>query len=91
MQEEDSVIQSILTNTCEVGKDVSESSVLELITYEECDTSCTLFKGPKNRCSLLPYGLETSPISEIAMVESTISVELSKGHKLHVNPKLKST
>ena len=87
LQEEDSVIQSILTNTCIVGKDVSESSVLELITYE-CDTSCTLLKELENLCSLLPCELEGSPISKIVMVESTIPVELSKGHKLHVNPQL---
>ena len=70
---------------------MSESSVLELITYEECDTSCTLFKEPKNLCSLLPCKLKENPISEISMVESTIPIELSKGHKLHVNPKLTST
>ena len=67
-----------------------ESFVLELIMYEECDTSCTLLKEYKNLCSLLPYELEGSPISEIAMVESIIPIELSKGHKLHVNPKLTS-
>ena len=74
-----------------VGKDVSESSVLELITYEECDKSCTLFKEPENICSLLPCELETIPISKNAMVESTTTVELSKGHKLYVNSKLTST
>ena len=50
LQEEDSVLQSILANTCVVEKDVSESSVLELITYEECDKSCTLFKEPEIIC-----------------------------------------
>ena len=53
LQEEDSILESILTNTCVVRKDVSESSMLELITYEECDKSCTLFKEPKILCSLL--------------------------------------
>ena len=74
-----------------VGKDVSESSMLELITYEECDKSCTLFKELEIICSLLPCELEASPISEISMIESNTIVELSKGHKLHVNPKLTST
>ena len=50
LQEEYLVFQSILTNTYVVGKDVSESSMLELITYEECDKSFTLFKEPKNLC-----------------------------------------
>ena len=46
LQEEDLVLQSILTNSCVVEKDVSESSVLELITYEECGENCTLLKEP---------------------------------------------
>lgn len=73
-----------------VEKDVSESSMIELITYEECDKSCTLFKELEIICSLLPCELEASPISIFFMIESTTTVELSKGHKLHVNPKLTS-
>ena len=46
LQEEDSVLQSILINTCVVEKDIFESSSLELITYEECDENCTLLKEP---------------------------------------------
>ena len=91
LKEEYLVLHSILTNTCVVGKDVFESSVLELITYEECDKSYTLFKEPKFFCSLLPCELESSPISEAAMIDTTTTVELTKGHKLHVNPKLTST
>ena len=30
----------------------------------------------------------TSPISKAMMVDLTTTVELSKGHNLHVNPKL---
>ena len=74
-----------------VEKNLFESFVLELITYEECDKSCTLFKEPKILCSLLPCELETSLISEVSMIDSTTTVELTKGHKLHVNPKLTST
>ena len=44
LQEEDSVLQSILTNNCVVEKDVSESSMLELTTYEECNENCTPLK-----------------------------------------------
>ena len=46
LQEEDLVIESILNNTCVIDKDVSNSSVLELITYEECDQGCFLPKEP---------------------------------------------
>ena len=80
--QEDLIIQRILTNTCVVGKGVFESFVLELITNEECDESCILFKEPKFFCPLLPCELETSPISEGAMIDSTITIELTKGHKL---------
>ena len=52
LQEEDSVLQSILTNTCLVEKDVSESFVLELIIYEECDKNSTLLKEPEILCPL---------------------------------------
>lgn len=88
MPDEDSVVQSILTNSCVVEKDVSESSVLELITYEECGENCTFLKEPDILHQLLPCELEASLISKAAMIESTTTVELSKGHNLHVNPKL---
>ena len=91
LQEEDSVPQSILTNSCVLEKDVSESSMLELTTYEEYDDNCTLLKEPNILHQLLPCELEASPIFEAAMIESTTTVELSKGHNLHVNPKLTST
>ena len=87
LQEEDSVLQSILTNSCVVEKDVSESFVLELITYEECGENCTLPKELDILHQLLPCELEASPISEVAVIESTTTVELSKGHNLHVNLK----
>ena len=91
LQEEDSVLQSILTNICVVEKDVSESFVLELITYKECDENCTLLKEPDILHELLPCELEAIPISKAIMMESTTTVELSKGHNLHVNPKLTPT
>ena len=46
LYEEHLVLQSILTNNCVVEKDVSESSMLELTTYEECDENYTLLKEP---------------------------------------------
>ena len=91
LQEEDLVLQSILTNTCVVGKYVSESSMLELITYEEFDKNSTLLKEPEILCSILPCELEASPIFEAAMIDSTTTIELTKGHKLHVNHKLTPT
>ena len=74
-----------------VEKDVFESSVLELITYEECGENCTLFKEHDILHPLLLCELEASLISKAAMIESTTTIELSKGHNLHVNPKLSST
>ena len=74
-----------------VEKDVSKSSVLELITYEECGEHCTLLKEPDILHQLLPCELEASPISKASMIESTTTIELSKGHRLHVNPKLTFT
>ena len=71
-----------------VEKDVSKSSVLELITYEKCGEDCTLLKEHDILYQLLPCELEASPISEATMIESTTAVELSKGHNLHVNLKL---
>ena len=91
LQEEDSVIQSILPNTFVVEKDVSNSSMLELTTYEECNESCILLKEPYIIHQLLPCEFDTSPISKAAMKESTTTIELSKGHNLHVNPKLSCT
>ena len=91
LQEEYSVLQSILTNTFVVEKDVSESYVLELITYEECDKNCTFLKESKILCSLLPCELGSSTIFEDTMIDSTTTIELIKGHKLHVNPKLAPT
>ena len=74
-----------------IEKDVSESSVLELITHEECDENCTLLKELDVLHQPLPCELKASPISKTAMIEFTTIVELSKGHNLHVNPKLTST
>ena len=74
-----------------VEKAVSESSVLELITYEECGENCTLLKEPNILHQFLPCELEESLIFEATMIESTTTIELSKGHNLHVNPKLLST
>ena len=91
LQEEDLVLQSILTNSCVIEKDVAKSSMLELITYEECDENCTLRKELDVLHQPLPCELKASPIFKTAMIESTTIVELSKGHNLHVNPKLTST
>ena len=74
-----------------VEKDVSKSSVLELITYEECGENCTLLKELDILHQLLPCELEASPISKAVMIESTITIELSKGHNPHFNPKLTPT
>ena len=90
LQEEDSILQSILTNSCVIEKDVFESSMLELITYEECDENCTLLKELDVLHQPSPCELKPSPIFETTMIESTTTVELSKGHNLHVNPKLTS-
>ena len=91
LQEEDSVLESILTNTCVVEKNVSKSSMLELIIYEECGENCTLLKEPDILHQLLPCELEESLISEATMINSTTTIELSKGHNLHVNLKLRPT
>ena len=82
------MIESILNNTCVVDKDVFDSFVLELITYEECDQSCFLPKEPDIVHQLLPCELGVTPISEATMVNLTNTIELSKGHQLHVNRKL---
>ena len=37
---------------------------------------------------LSPCELDTSPISKASMVDLTTTVELSKGHNLHINHKL---
>jgi len=74
-----------------VEKDVFESSMLELITYEEYNENCTLLKEPKIIHQLLLCELEASPISKATMIESTTTIELSKCHNLHVNPTLSST
>ena len=74
-----------------VEKDVSKSSVLELITYEECGENCTLLKEPDILHQILPCELEEIPISEATMIESITTVELSKGHNLYVNLKLTPT
>ena len=58
---------------------------------EECGENCTLLKELDILHQLLPCELEASPISEAAMIESTTTIELSKGHNLHVNPKLTPT
>ena len=74
-----------------VEKDVSDSSVLELTTYEECNESYILFKEPDIIHQLLPCELDTRKIFEATIIESTTTIELSKGHNLHTNPKLSST
>ena len=75
-----SVIQSILTNTSVVEKDVFDSSMLELTTYEECDENYIFPKELDIIHQLLPCELDTSPIYEAAIIESTTIIELSKGH-----------
>ena len=90
LQEEDSVIQSILSNTCVVEKDVYNSFVLEIITYGECNENYFLPKEPDIIHQLLSCELDTSPISKVAIVDLTSTIEFSKGHNLHVNPKLPS-
>ena len=82
------MIESILKNTCVVDKDVSDSSLLELITYEECDQGCFLPKELDIVHQIFPCELEVIPISKADMVNLTTTVELSKGHNLHVNSKL---
>ena len=82
------MIESILNNTCVVEKDVSDNSMLVLITYEECDKSCFLPKEPNVVHQLLPCELGFTPIFEATMVNLTTTIELSKGHHLHVNSKL---
>ena len=67
-----------------VEKDVFDSSVLELTTYEECNESCILLKDLDIIHQLLPCELDTSPISKATIIESTTTIELSKGHNLHV-------
>ena len=88
LQEEDLVIESILNNTCVVEKDVFDSSVLELITYEECDQNCFLPKEPNISHQISPCELDVTPISEATMFNLRTTIELSKGHHLHVNRKL---
>ena len=88
LQEEDLVLQSTLTNNCVIKKYVSKNSMLELTTYEKCDENCTLLKENDILYQLLLCELDTSPISEVSMIESTTTVELSEGHNLHVNHKL---
>ena len=72
-------------------KNESDSSVLELTTYEECNECCILLKEPDIIHQLLPCELDTSLISEASIINSTTTIELSKGLNLHVNPKLSST
>ena len=91
LQEEDSVIQGILTNTCVVEKDAYDSFVLELTTYEEWNESCIFLKERDIIHQLLPCELDTSPISEATIIDSKTTIELLKGHNLHVNSKLSST
>ena len=73
-----------------VEKDASDSFVLELTTYEECNESCILLKRLYIIHQLLLCELDTIQISKASMIESTTTIELSKGHNLHVNPKLMS-
>lgn len=82
------VIQNILNNTSVIEKDVSNSSILELITYEECDKNCILSEKLDIINQLLPCELDVTPITKVAMMNLTTIVELSKGHNLHVNSKL---
>ena len=70
-----------------VEKDVFDSSVLELTTYEECNESCFLPKEPDIIHHLLPCELDISPIFEDAMVDLTTTIEISIDHNIHVNNK----
>ena len=74
-----------------VEKDISKSFGLELITYEACGENFTLLKELDILHQLLLFELEVSPISKAAIIESTTTFELFKGHNLHVNPKLTPT
>ena len=53
--------------------------------------NCTLLKEPNILHQLLLCELEAILISKAVMIESTTTVELSKGHNLHVNSKLTPT
>lgn len=88
LQEEDSVIQSILNNTCVLEKDISDRSVLEGTIYEEFNENYFLPKELDIIHHLLPYELDTSPISKATIIDLTTTIELSKCHNLHVNHKL---
>ena len=72
------MIESILNNTCVVEKYVFDSSMLELITYEECDQNCFLPKEPGISHQLLPCELDVTPISEAAMVNLTTTIDYQK-------------
>lgn len=67
---------------------VSNSFVLELTKYEECNENFLLPKESNIIHQLLLSELNTSPIPEVAMVDLTTTIELSKCHNLHVNKKL---
>ena len=65
-----------------VQKDVSDRSVLDLVTYEKCVEKLETINQP------LSCELEDTPIFEAAVMNLTTTIELSKGHSLHVNSKL---
>ena len=67
-----------------MAKDIAESFVLKLCTYEECFYLASL----EIIDQLLPREVATSPIPEVSMVELTTNVELSPGHNLLANNKL---
>ena len=70
MQEEDDVVQSILTNECIVARDIVESFVLKLCTYEDCVYPA----NPEIIEKLLPSEVATSLVLEVSMVELTTTM-----------------
>ena len=84
MQEEDDLIQHILTSECIVARDIAEIYVLKLCTYEDR----VYPTSPRIIDQLLPSEVATSPVPEVSMVELTTTVEISPSHNLHVNNKL---
>ena len=67
-----------------MARDIVESSILKLCTYEDC----VYPKSPKIIDQLLPSEVATSLVLEVSMVELTTTVELSPSHNLHVRNKL---
>lgn len=71
-----------------VEKDVFDSSLLELTTYEEFNENWFFPKELDIIHQLLLFKLNTSPFSEATMLDLTTIVEFLKGHNLHSNHKL---